>query len=664
MTTLHCSSLQHVVAQALPSATLTEYRAGKSVEVWDLVFKPVIEKVYYGEGLGSYQTVRWCQRRLFTAGYNGCVYELDSHSALPKSRQQFTTSAIWCMEKNPTETKLALGTEDGSIIFLSVDTNLIIEFYLTRSESRILSLAWSLDGNKIVSGCDDCIRIWNAVDRKAITRISVDRQQKTVSTSIWALKVIHDFIIVSGDSRGYTSFWNGETGCLIDAYKSHKADVLAVCYDSEKRCVYSSGVDPIICEYVPVMKGSAAKHPRFNFPDNASLRYAESIRRNLHSHDVKDLTMAGKWLLSGGVDTFLAMSCYPPKTVLHFPPFRKDVAKCCDDRRCILFQYIDSLEVWKLGSAEEIPAAKLCNDGQRLRLLKTPQKLLVIKAKAEQSILCSAFSRCGNFIAYSDKRSTRVFWCKYESTEEGVISSCTVSSLKYHEGDMEFSDAICSLAADTFVCAVGPSLTALLVSEQQCTVVSRTVISDHPVMVTALQGSWSDSVVAAALSDYRVIIADIKAQTVLCQLPSYVAVAIDLCFSSESHDLLVLYSDGELVEFCSDENRYTTFSRTKLEKAVQRFNWNCSPLGVVASKNLPSLIWIYGCNQCLVLDRKRMVNIAGSERAPWFRGTDRFSYLITLLVLSGSEMMTVEIAHDKLLQSLPPVLKKKGFGTG
>ena len=34
--------------------------------------------------------------------------------------------------------------------------------------------------------------------------------------------------VVSGDSRGKTSFWNGKTGTLVDSYQSHKADVLAV----------------------------------------------------------------------------------------------------------------------------------------------------------------------------------------------------------------------------------------------------------------------------------------------------------------------------------------------------------------------------------------------------------------------------------------------------
>jgi U3 small nucleolar RNA-associated protein 4 len=41
--------------------------------------------------------------------------------------------------------------------------------------------------------------------------------------------------VVSGDSRGKTSFWNGKTGTLADSYQSHKADVLAVAVSADQQ---------------------------------------------------------------------------------------------------------------------------------------------------------------------------------------------------------------------------------------------------------------------------------------------------------------------------------------------------------------------------------------------------------------------------------------------
>jgi len=44
-----------------------------------------------------------------------------------------------------------------------------------------------------------------------------------------------DFTVVSGDSRGKTSFWKGRTGTLVDSYQSHKADVLAVAISPDQQ---------------------------------------------------------------------------------------------------------------------------------------------------------------------------------------------------------------------------------------------------------------------------------------------------------------------------------------------------------------------------------------------------------------------------------------------
>ena len=43
--------------------------------------------------------------------------------------------------------------------------------------------------------------------------------------------------VVSGDSRGKTSFWNGKTGTLMDSYQSHKADVLAVAVGEDQQVI-------------------------------------------------------------------------------------------------------------------------------------------------------------------------------------------------------------------------------------------------------------------------------------------------------------------------------------------------------------------------------------------------------------------------------------------
>ena len=46
--------------------------------------------------------------------------------------------------------------------------------------------------------------------------------------------------MVSGDSRGKTSFWNGKIGTLVDSYQTHKADVLAVAVSKDQQVFHET----------------------------------------------------------------------------------------------------------------------------------------------------------------------------------------------------------------------------------------------------------------------------------------------------------------------------------------------------------------------------------------------------------------------------------------
>ena len=59
-------------------------------------------------------------------------------------------------------------------------------------------------------------------------RMVVGRAEGNKETIVWCVAVTSDMTVISGDSRGKTSFWNGVTGTLSDSIQSHKADVLTV----------------------------------------------------------------------------------------------------------------------------------------------------------------------------------------------------------------------------------------------------------------------------------------------------------------------------------------------------------------------------------------------------------------------------------------------------
>ena len=84
--------------------------------------------------------------------------------------------------------------------------------------------------------------------------MTTGRTERTRETIVWSVVIAKDMTIISGDSRGKTSFWNGKLGTLIDSYQTHKADVLTVTLNSKQTEALSSGIDPWIMHFQPVVR--------------------------------------------------------------------------------------------------------------------------------------------------------------------------------------------------------------------------------------------------------------------------------------------------------------------------------------------------------------------------------------------------------------------------
>lgn len=91
----------------------------------------------------------------------------------------------------------------------------------------------------------------------AIHKMSTGRSESNKPTIVWCLAVTSDFIIISGDSRGKLTFWDGKLGSQIESYQSHKADILTVCLSGSETSLFCAGVDPNIINYQKIsVKGN------------------------------------------------------------------------------------------------------------------------------------------------------------------------------------------------------------------------------------------------------------------------------------------------------------------------------------------------------------------------------------------------------------------------
>lgn len=116
----------------------------------------------------------------------------------------------------------------------------------------MLSLDWhESDATLASGGSDGTVRLWHAASGRCKFRITVQgggrgsgsraggggagggsgagaRGGSGDDTLVWAVRLLADGTIVSGDSRGRTQFWDGTFGTLVQSFKHHEADVLAI----------------------------------------------------------------------------------------------------------------------------------------------------------------------------------------------------------------------------------------------------------------------------------------------------------------------------------------------------------------------------------------------------------------------------------------------------
>ena len=143
--------------------------------------------------------------------------------------------------------------------------------------------------------------------------MTTGRTERARETVVWSVSFVSpspaDLTIISGDSRGKTCFWNGQLGTLVDAYQTHKADVLAVAAKGDGTGALSSGVDPVTMHFQPVQRGEAFK-------------WVKTVHRSVHTHDVRAIVTdaANSRTFSAGLDALLALDDAKGKTVTKYAP--------------------------------------------------------------------------------------------------------------------------------------------------------------------------------------------------------------------------------------------------------------------------------------------------------------------------------------------------------
>ena len=78
---------------------------------------------------------------------------------------------------------------------------------------------------------------------------------------------------------------------IFQEFQCHKADVLAVCVNSDGHSVFAAGIDPTLVQFEYI---SAS-------PDSDWKMWIKSTVRTQHTHDVRALALTADMVVSGGI---------------------------------------------------------------------------------------------------------------------------------------------------------------------------------------------------------------------------------------------------------------------------------------------------------------------------------------------------------------------------
>ncbi|XP_068081121.1 U3 small nucleolar RNA-associated protein 4 homolog [Anabrus simplex] len=637
-------------------------RSDHSVEVWDISSTPHMECWIPNLKDVSVEALGWCNTRLFSTGLQGFVVEYDLSSLMKKYEVPVTSGPAWCLDVSRDHSHLAVGTEDGYInIFKVTEDGLEFVKILDRQEGRVLCLAWDASGEAIVTGSIDTVRIWNVHKGHAVHRMTTGRNERNRETIVWCLAVTDDFTIISGDSRGKLSFWNGQMGTLIESFPTHLADILCLSVSDDQKSVYCSGVDPLIvcfaCVQVRVANGERS-------------RWVKSVQRRVHEHDVRALACADARLFSGGVDGYLALS-YPPKILFKYPPILQGpCAVVCRQARCLFLRYVSRLEVWKLAEISDIPQ---------------PVKLLTLYSRGGEPIVCASLSGNSKWLAYSTPTTTCFFTFTMDAEEpcvkkiHGIPPECGPSHHILFTMDSSYA-----------VIATSTGNILILQMEEHEPVLIHNL---HPIedkllrsRIHLMEISTDGNYLVAADHQSRIGVWNMKDGKVHCLLPQYRYAPTAMGIHPETNYLVVTYADHKLIEYDIPHRQYTKFSR-KIEArhpkqwlskgfAVSNITFDYRSTEVILLQD-DSNIYVINKNKELPTVEAKIprLDMSHSDSMDSFQSHPRtadpphafhvikkYKHLIYLEWLVDDELLAVELCPSFLAERLPPILKKKRFG--
>eukprot|EP00095_Tigriopus_kingsejongensis_P002112 snap_masked-scaffold447_size167621-processed-gene-0.5 protein:Tk02112 transcript:snap_masked-scaffold447_size167621-processed-gene-0.5-mRNA-1 annotation:"Cirhin" len=671
----------HAMAWSAARQHLAVSRADNAIEIWDFAHPtPCLAQWFPGNAEASIEALAWGgprQDRLFSTGLHGLVLEYDLARLATRTQSSVTSGPSWCM--GVFEDRLAVGTEEGYVcLFRITEDGLVYDQVLDKQEGRILCLAWHSSGRYIVTGSPDTIRVWNVETGHPMQRMTTGRVDRHRETTVWSVDVADDLTIVSGDSRGKTSFWNGQQGTLLDSYQTHQADVLVVAFNPEQSVAFASGVDPLIVHFQPITKKDGRR------------KWIKSIHRFAHTHDVRAMVCLDQRVISGGVDTQLVVNDLALKSVTKYPPIPKhECVHMAEQARAILLQYHRHLELWRLCDTQRLfPERHIAPPKADSSYLppEAPEKLLHLETKDDEVIRHAHVSDDGGLVAHATTTRLCVF-----SLELEPVPKLTKLKLEDPESKLElphlFRFYVDAKSRESYlVSATELGNIQIFRMDDLAFTLERTFEGRSLGLSTTiahLKVNPAGSHAFMADHDGNLVTMALKSGKQICQMARYQEGRIvDLNLRPDRYGrgagLMVAYSDNRVAEFHPETGKHSAFSSSlNLPKAWNKKRTCTRGIAFAHSK----VVFYDDLTLCSInigpatpveepkLPPKKGKQDPKVKKAPEGRKgsqleaklMSKYEHLIHLSAM-GDDLVAVEVKAHTIEEQLPPNLRQKKFG--
>ncbi|KAG8843287.1 U3 small nucleolar RNA-associated protein [Tulasnella sp. 330] len=278
--------------------------------------------------------------RMFSSGGGTDIVEWDLCTGSILRTYPVNGGSVWCLAINPANTLLAAGCDDGGVQVLALTDDIRGMEWHKRMDSgkgKVLSVAWgpptlsshstprrtnltagtrantrvgedtsdsesssASDDNEeepepewqdswLVGGCSDSrLRRWDFNSRRVVAQLLTDKLRGIQKTLVWAVGVLRDGTIVSGDSMGLVNFWDVKTSTQFKSIRAHDADVLCLAISSDGSSVFSSGVDQKVTQCILSQTTASSLEDSIIPPP---MDWIKAFSKRLHAHDVRALAI-------------------------------------------------------------------------------------------------------------------------------------------------------------------------------------------------------------------------------------------------------------------------------------------------------------------------------------------------------------------------------------